>query len=1044
MNTFNESHLEEACLEWLQSLGYHIKHGEEIKPESAGAERHDYRDVVLEGRLQAALSRINPRLPAEALDEAARKVLRSDAPELLQSNHRFHRLLTEGIPVSWRAAQGEEKHDLAWLVDYANPAANDLLAVNQYTVLDHGTRRPDIVVFINGLPLAVLELKNPADERATAKKAFGDLQIYKSEIPSLMAYNALLVASDGLQARAGSLTADWERFMPWRAIDGGAAPKGMTELEILVRGIFEPSRFLNLMAHFTVFEQDGPHLLKKIAAYHQFHAVNYAVERTVRASAPDGSRKVGVVWHTQGSGKSLTMVFYAAKIARCAEMKNPTLVLLTDRNDLDDQLFGTFCSCAELLRQTPVQAEDRADLRKLLNRESGGVIFTTLQKFGPSFTPGASTASEIEAPGEGGALSDRRNIIVIADEAHRSQYGFGARVVTVSGAGEPQFAYGFAKYLRDALPNASFIGFTGTPVELTDRSTTAVFGDLISTYDIQKAVEDGTTVRIFYEGRLARIELNEEERPYIDPNFEEVTEGEEQSVKEQLKRKWAQVEAMVGADKRISLIASDIVHHFEARQEAMAGKGMIVCMSRRICVGMYNALIKLCPQWNSMDDKQGFLKVVMTGSKADGLEWQQHIRSKQGREAIALRFKDPDDALQLVIVRDMWLTGFDVPCLHTMYLDKPMQGHGLMQAIARVNRVFRDKPGGLIIDYLGLADNLKQALSAYTDADRNETGIPQDEAANLLETKLEVVDAMLHGCDTSRFWTGTPTERLQVLLGAQDHILSLENGKRRYLQAVTELGRAFALAAPHERALAVRERVGFHQAVRNGLAKTLTEGEASPEDLNAAVRQIVSKSVTSNEVVDLFGAAGLENPEVSILSDEFLAEVQGMKHKNLALETLKKLLSDQIKTHQKTNLIQARRFSEMLQDAIKQLQNRSIDTVTVIAHLIQLAREMREAGQRGEEMGLSDDELAFYDALEVNDSAVKILGDDTLREIARELVKSVKANLSIDWNLKESARAKLRVIVKRILRKYGYPPDKTETATNTVLEQTELLCEKWG
>ncbi len=769
--------------------------------------------------------------------------------------------------------------------------------------------------------------------------------------------------------------------------------------------------------NFIVFEVDGSKITKKMAAYHQFHAVNKAIASTIRASAPEGDKRVGVVWHTQGSGKSLSMVFYAGKIIRHRVMQNPTLVVLTDRNDLDDQLFGTFALCQDTLRQAPVQAEDREDIKKLLQVASGGVVFTTIQKFLP------------EKNQQYPSLSERRNIVVIADEAHRSQY---------------DFIDGFARHMHDALPNASFIGFTGTPIEQSDRSTPAVFGDYIDVYDIQQSVEDGATVRIYYEGRLAKLELDEHERPKIDPEFEEKTEGQESTIKDKLRSKWARLEALVGADKRINLVAKDIIDHFENRLEAMEGKGMIVCMSRRICVDLYDAIIQLRPQWHSEDDDKGAIKVVMTGSAADGPVWQQHIRNKPRREALAKRLKDPDDPLKIVIVRDMWLTGFDAPPLHTMYIDKPMRGHGLMQAIARVNRVFKDKPGGLVVDYLGIADQLKLALADYTEKDRSQTGIPQEEAVAILLEKYEITLHLFHGFDYSLYKAGTPAQRLTVIPNAMEHILAQTDGKKRFLQVVTELSKAFVLAVPNDEALAIRDDVAFFQTIRAAFVKaTPTEGKTQ-EELDTAVRQIVSKAVAAGEVIDIFAAIGLKSPDISILSDEFLQEVRGLPQRNLALELLEKLLKDEVKVRSRKNLVQARSFGEMLERSIKQYQNRSIETAQILAELIELAKEMRQARNRGADLGLTDDELAFYDALEVNDSAVKILGDETLRTIARELVTSIRQNLTIDWAVKESVRAKMRLTVKRLLRKYGYPPDKQEKAIHTILEQAEVLCKDWA
>ncbi len=1032
---FTESTVEEAVLEWAESLGYSILHGPEIAPGETGAERESFNDVLLAGRVREALGRLNPDVPDEALEEAFRRIARTETPSLIENNRRFHRLLVNGVDIEY---QDEDRtvHDKVWLVDFENPENNDWLAVNQFTVIEQSSsgqghnRRPDVILFVNGLPLVVIELKNAADENATTRKAFDQLQTYKLQLPTLMMYNAALVASDGISARIGTLTAGWDRFMPWRTVDGETiAPKGKPELDTLIRGVLDKSRLLDLVRHFIVFEDDGGTLVKKMAGYHQYHAVNRAVDCTLQAVSPRGDRRVGVVWHTQGSGKSLTMAFYAGKVVQHPRMENPTLVVITDRNDLDDQLAGTFALCQELLRQKPVQAENRDEVQELLQVASGGVVFTTLQKFAPD--PGQSYPQ----------LSDRRNVIVIADEAHRSQYGHYAKAKKTG-----EISYGFTKHLRDALPNASYIGFTGTPIELGNKNTKAVFGDYIDIYDISRAVEDGATVKIYYEGRLAKLELNKAELPRIDVEFEEITEGEEQSAKEKLKTKWAALEKLVGSEKRIRLIAQDIVHHWEERLAAMDGKGMIVCMSRRICVELYAELIKLRPDWDSDKDEEGTLKVVMTGSASDPLEWQSHIRPKRGREQLAKRFKNPDDPLKLVIVRDMWLTGFDAPCLHTMYVDKPMSGHNLMQAIARVNRVFKNKPGGLIVDYLGLAAELKRALAQYTNADREDTGIPIDEVLDVLLEKYEVVQGLLHGFDYSKFFVGTASERVEVIPAAMDFILQQDDGERRFIQAVTELSQAYALVGTHDEAVKLREEIAFFQCLRAQFAKLQSGGDGgqSQDNIDAAVRQIISKSVASDEVIDIFQAAGMDQPDISILSDEFLAEVRDMPQKNLALEVLRKLLGDEIKARSRKNLVQSRSFAEMLQKSIKRYQNRSIDAAEVISELVKLAKEMRQAHQRGESLGLTDDEIAFYDALEVNDSAVKVLGDDTLRDIARELVDSVRRNVTIDWTVKDSVRAKLRVLVKRILKRHGYPPDKQAQATETVLKQAELLCADWA
>jgi len=1021
LSRFTESVVEEAALEWFAGLGYTVRHGDEIAPEEPAAERASFGDVVLMDRLRSALARINPTIPSDARDDAIRQITHAASPNLVEQNRHVHRLLTSGVEVEYRRRDGSIAGDKVWLVDFVRPELSDWLVVNQFTVIEgKRNRRPDLVVFVNGLPLAVIELKNPADENATIRGAFHQLQTYKQDIPSLFPYNAMLVVSDGVEARAGTLTADWEWFLPWRTIAGDVvAPRGSVELEVLLKGIFERRRFLDLLHFFITFEVDGASIAKKMAAYHQFHAVNKAVDCTLHAAAPEGDRRVGVVWHTQGSGKSLSMVFYAGKLIQHPALANPTLVVLTDRNDLDDQLFGTFALNQDLLRQTPVQAEDREQLHDLLRVAAGGVVFTTVQKFLPD-----------DKGEQYPVLSTRRNIVVIADEAHRSQY---------------DFIDGFARHLHDALPNASFIGFTGTPIEMTDRSTRAVFGDYIDVYDIQRAVEDGATVRIYYEGRLATLELKEEERPKLDANFEEVTEGEEQTTRERLKTKWARLEAMVGAEKRIGLIAQDLVTHWEQRAAALEGKAMIVCMSRRIAVELYHAIVKLRPEWHSPDDEAGALKVVMTGSATDPLGWQQHIRNKPRREALAKRFKKPDDPLKVVIVRDMWLAGFDAPSLHTMYVDKPMRGHGLMQAIARVNRVFKDKPGGLVVDYLGLADQLKRALMAYTEGDRGETGIPQDVAVALMQEKYEIVTALFFGFDYSRFRTGTPAQRLAVIPAAMEHILTQPDGKKRFMQHVVELSKAFALSVPNARALAIRDDVGFFQAVRAAFAKATPIDGKTQEELDSAVRQLVSKAVVPvGEVVDIFTAAGLKKPDISILSDEFLDEVRDLPQRNLALEVLQKLLGDEIKARSRRNVVEARSFREMLERAIVAYQNRSLETAQIIEQLVELAKEMRAAHRRGEELGLTEDELAFYDALEVNDSAVKVLGDATLRTIARELVQTVKRNVTIDWTVRESVRAKLRTVVKRLLRKYGYPPDKEEKATQTVIEQAEVLSREWA
>lgn len=1032
MTGFTESVVEEAALDWLAGLGYQVLYGPDLAPGEPTAERSDpdFREVLLQGRLRQALARLNPGLPTDALDDAFRKLTHVDNPSPLARNRAVHRMLVDGVNVEYTRRDGSIAGDQARLIDFDAPDNNDWLAVNQFTVAEgQQTRRPDVVLFVNGLPLAVIELKNAADENATVWTAFQQLQTYQAQITTLFATNIALVASDGVQARIGVLGASREWFKPWRTTTGREDAKpGQPELQVVLEGVFDKRRFLDLIRHFVVFEDEGAgKLTKKIAGYHQFHAVNAAVEETIRATGlqagehrggKPGDKRAGVVWHTQGSGKSLTMAFYAGRMILHPEMANPTIVVLTDRNDLDDQLFGTFARCHDLLRQQPVQAENRADLREKLRVAGGGVVFTTIQKFFPE-----------EKGDRHPLLSDRRNVIVIADEAHRSQY---------------DFIDGFAKHMRDALPNASFIGFTGTPIELTDKNTRAVFGDYISVYDIQKAVTDGATVPIYYESRLAKLELKDSERPRIDPQFEEVTEGEEVDRKEKLKTKWAQLEALVGSDNRIKLVACDLVDHFENRLAAMDGKAMVVCMSRRICVELYKAITALRPGWHGEQDDRGSIKVVMTGSASDPLDWQQHVRNKPRRETLAQRFRDPKDPFRVVIVRDMWLTGFDAPSLHTMYVDKPMRGHGLMQAIARVNRVFRDKPGGLVVDYLGLADELKKALAVYTESGgKGKTAIDQAEAVALMLEKYEICCGLFHGFDWSDWGKGA-TAWVSLLPRAQEHILAQQDGKARLLRSVTELSQAFALAVPHEEALRIRDDVGFFQAVRSVLAKNVPGDRKTDDELEHAIKQIVSKAVVSDEIVDIFAAAGLKKPDISILSEEFLREVRGMPQRNLAVELLHKLLSGEIKSRSRRNVVQARSFAALLEESIRRYQNRAIETAQVIEELIRLAKDMREATSRGEKLGLSDDEVAFYEALEVNDSAVKVLGEPTLKDIARELVQSVKKNVAIDWTMRENVRAQLRVIVKRILRKYGYPPDKQEKATQTVLEQAEVLSAAWA
>ena len=1045
MAFLSEAELEEHLLQNFERLGYQRSTDAEIGPDGTSAERENYGDVILQRRLVAAIERLNPHIPSEARQDAFKSLVATVTPSLVEENRRLHRFMVEGVGVEYYDTDGTIRGDTVQLIDFDAFDTNDWLVFSQLTVIENGNhRRPDVVVYVNGLPLAVIELKNPGDENATLEGAFNQLQTYKDQIPSLFRTNAALVTSDGLHARLGSLTANLERFMPWRTVDGSMiAPKGTPELGTVIEGVFEKTRFLTLIRDFTVFGDTGSGLVKIMAGYHQFHAVRHAVESTTAATSPEGDRRIGVIWHTQGSGKSLLMAFYAGQIIAHPAMENPTIVVITDRTDLDDQLFGTFAMCRDLLRHTPQQADSREDLQQVLTRPSGGVVFTTIQKFAPE-------RGETDYP----VLTDRRNVVVIADEAHRSQYGFRAKVERKTG----EISYGFAKYLRDALPNASFIGFTGTPIEKEDVNTPAVFGEYIDVYDINRGVEDGATVPIYYESRIARIELDEDEKPHLDDEVAELTEDEAQGEQEKLKRKWANVEAVVGAEKRLAMVAKDLVEHFENRVVGMDGKAMIVCMSRRICVALYDEIITLRPEWHSDNDESGVIKIVMTGAASDPIDWQQHIGGKARRELLAKRIKDPDDSLKLVIVRDMWLTGFDVPSVHTMYVDKPMRGHGLMQAIARVNRVFRDKPAGLIVDYIGIAQNLKSALSQYSRDDQQHTGIDEAEAVAVMREKYEIVSDMFYGFDYRAGLTGSPQERLVALAGAIEWVLDMQQREaakesaeedkkrahRRFNDAVLALSKAFALAAASDEARDIRDEVGFFQTVRAALAKSVPGGGTSSAERDLAVQQIVSRAVISTEIVDILQAAGLETPDISILSDEFLAEVQGMEKKNLALEALRKLINGEIRSQSRVNVVQTRAFSDRLAEAIARYHINAITTAEVIQELIKLAKDIRAAHQRGEEEGLSQEEISFYDALAQNESAVEVMGNDQLRVIAQELLSSLKSQVSVDWQHRDSARARMRVLVKHILRKYGYPPDLQDAAVQTVLQQAEVLSARWA
>ena len=1034
MNILTEEEIEQMALQTLQEQGYDIINGSTIE--------RPYNEVVLTNRLQNAIDKINPEIPADIREEALRNVLRVQFTTLLANNEAFHKLLTEGVDVKGR--EGEQiKTFKVWLMDFQNPENNDFAAVNQFTILEnHNNKRPDVIIFVNGLPLVVIEIKNATDEKADIKAAFNQLQTYKQAIPTLFNYNSILIATDGWFAKAGTITSDWSRFSGWKipptkaetsnavaepdtTYNSTLFPKEPTylEMDVVLNGILDKRTLIDLIRYFVVFEKTKEKTVKKIAAYHQYYAVNKAIQSTVKAASLSGDQRAGVVWHTQGSGKSLSMVFYSGKMVVTPQLNNPTIVVLTDRNDLDQQLFETFSNCQQLIRQTPVQAENRNHLQSLLSVASGGVVFTTIQKFMPE-----------EKGGIYPKLSDRRNIVVIADEAHRSQY---------------DFIDGYARHMRDALPNASFIGFTGTPIEKEDKNTQAIFGEYVDIYDIQQAVEDGATVRIFYESRLAKIELDPEEQKIIDQRIEEVTEEDELTERQQRFAKWTQQEAIVGSEKRLQQVAADIVKHFEQRSEVFDGKGMIVCMSRRICVALFDAIIKIRPEWYSGEDDKGAIKVIMTGSSSDPLDWQEHIRNKPRRKSIGDRLKDPKDGLKLVLVRDMWLTGFDAPCLHTLYVDKPMTGHNLMQAIARVNRVFKDKEGGLIVDYLGIAQDLKKALSVYTSSGgKGKIEFDQEEAVAKMEELYEIVVDLFHGFDYKTFFGLQPREKLNFLLDATDFILGLDKGQERFSTNVSNLSKAFAISVPNPKALAIRDDLSFFQAIKARISKLRESNKKrSDEEVETAIRQIISDALISTEVIDIFQAAGLQNPEISglnILSDEFMAELKDMPRKNLALELLRRLLNDEIKKRSSRNIIQSKKFSEMLADAIKRYQNNAITAAEVIEEMIRLAKELKEADKRGEDLKLDFRELAFYDALEVSDSAVLVLGDEILKTIARELVESVKNSVTIDWDKKESVQAKMRVMIKRILKKYGYPPEKQEQVVKTILEQAKLIADEFS
>lgn len=1066
MTRITENHIELLTIERLEALGYAYLNGPEIAPDGDSPERDSFEQVLLLHRLEQAIHRINPSIPSNARQDALKEIQRIASPEMLSNNETFHRLMTEGIPVS-KNIDGDDRGDRVWLIDFNAPDQNEFVVCNQFTVVDGRTnKRPDVILFINGIPLVVMELKNAADENATVLSAFKQIETYKSAIPGLFTFNAFNIISDGLEAKAGSLSAGFSRYMAWKTSDGRAEASHLTsQLETMIRGMLNKETLIDLIRHFIVFEKtkkEAPvtsiatiSTVKILAAYHQYYAVNRAVESTLRASGfthpiskgtletpeayhlpgvkqqPLGDRKGGVVWHTQGSGKSLSMVFYTGKIVLA--MDNPTILVITDRNDLDDQLFDTFAASKQLLRQEPVQAEDRNQLKELLKVASGGVVFTTIQKFQPD---------------EGNVyekLSDRTNIVVIADEAHRTQYGFRAKVIDVKDENEvvtgKKLVYGFAKYMRDALPNATYLGFTGTPIENIDVNTPAVFGNYVDIYDIAQAVEDGATVRIYYESRLAKVNLSEEGKKLV-ADLDETLDQEDLTDTQKAKAKWTQLEALVGSENRIKKIAQDIVTHFEQRQTVFEGKGMIVTMSRRIAADLYEAIIALKPEWHSEELKKGGIKVVMTSSSSDGPRISKHYTTKQERRILADRMKDPADDLKLVIVRDMWLTGFDAPCLHTLYIDKPMKGHNLMQAIARVNRVYKDKPGGLIVDYLGIASDLKKALAFYSDAGgKGDPTLLQEQAVQLMLEKLEVVSQMFHGFEYESYFEADTSRKLSLILSAEEHVLSQEDGKKRYINEVSALSRAFALAVPHEQAMDIKEEVSFFQAIKARLSKFDTTGSGkTDEEIETIIRQVIDQALVSEQVIDVFDAAGIKKPDISILSEEFLTELKGMEHKNLGMEVLRKLLNDEIKSRTRTNLVKSKSLMEMLENSIRKYHNKILTAAEVMDELIRLSKDIVRMDAEAKEMHLSEYEYAFYTAVANNESARELMQQDTLRELAIVLTETIRQNATIDWTLKESVRAKLKVMVKRILRKYGYPPDMQMLATETVLKQAEMMA----
>ena len=1027
MSNFIENDLEQAALEWLQDLGYQTQYGPDISPGGSFSERESFGDVVLYDRLHSALKRINKQYSNDTISELVKKITRQQSLSIVQNNVAFQKLLTDGIDVEVKQNDGSIKTEKAYIFDAKDIENNEFLAINQYTVIENGKeRRPDIVAFLNGIPVVVIELKNATNEEVDIVDGFNQLQTYKRDIPSLFYYNAFMITSDGINAKVGTITSDLDRFMFWRTIDGEKESElSFPQLQVMLHGMMNKKRFLDLVSKYSFFVHEEDKSFKILPGYHQFFAVNKALYTTHLAASENGSRKAGVIWHTQGSGKSYSMLMYTRQLV--LELNNPTIVVITDRNDLDDQLFTTFSKSADYLRQTPKQADTRKKLRELLSVQAGGIVFTTIQKFSPD-----------ESDQSMEALTTRRNVVVIADEAHRSQYGLEAKEK------DGKVSFGFAKHMRDALPNASFIGFTGTPVELSDKNTPALFGDYIDIYDLTKAVKDKTTVPIYYESRIAKLDLPQELKPKIDDEYDSIVEGQEETYAESQKRKWARLEAIVGTDRRIDVVVKDFIAHYDFRQQAINGKVMFVAMSRKIAVKLYSKIIEYRPEWHSDDIAKGTIKVIMTSAASDPPEFQPHSTTASQKKLLAKRMKDVEDELKIVIVCDMWLTGFDVPCLHTMYIDKPMSGHNLMQAIARVNRVFKDKPGGLIVDYIGIADNLRSALAQYTPSDRKTTGIDPQVAIDLMLEKYEQIQGTLHGLDYSSYISGSASERMACIVSGVDFVLGKpEDEKKEFLNLVVEIGKAYALCSTSEQAQAINVEISYFKAIKSGIIKILPKDKQkkTKDQIEYEIGQLVSKSVISEEVVDIFASVGLNKPDISILSDEFLEEVKGLPQKNLALELLRRLLDGKIKSIAKKNVVQAKKFSEMLEASVIQYEKRSLETVEVIKALVDMAKDMNELHKRGEKLGLSDDELAFYDAISSNESARDFYENDVLKQIAKELTISIKNNIKVDWDVRESVRAQMRITVKRLLRKYKYPPDKQAIAVNLIIEQAEKMCE---